>query len=521
MHTFLYGPPLTGKSTLGRSLALRLQVPFLDLDQEIVNAANRSIPEIFQDEGEAGFRLRELALLRELVDRSPRVIALGGGTLLNPVARELVEKNGQVLCLDAPLKILVQRHYRDSTERPLLSGDLASRLEKLLAVRKGHYDSFPLRLNTEQGSIDDLVWQAQSALGSFRICGMGQGYDVRIAKSGLYAIGHLCRESDLKGPIAVISDEHVGRLYGESIIETLRDAGYGASLLNVPPGEEHKSIHTILKIWDFLLNSGVERGSTVIALGGGVVGDMTGFAAATFLRGVTWVNLPTSLLAMVDSSLGGKTGIDLPQAKNLVGAFYPPRLVLADPDLLGTLPERELRSGLAEVMKHGIIGDPELYSLCKSGIEKIRENLNEVVRRGMLVKMKVIEADPYEKGLRQALNLGHTVGHGIEMASGFSLSHGEAIAIGMVVEASVAEEIGLAQAGLCRDIVCVLETLGLPTHVPEEMDVDQVIQVMQLDKKRAGRQIHFALPVRVGEVKTGVLVEDWSRRVRQAMRSES
>ncbi|MBE0698460.1 MAG: 3-dehydroquinate synthase, partial [Anaerolineaceae bacterium] len=268
---------------------------------------------------------------------------------------------------------------------------------------------------------------------------------------------------------------------------------------------------------DAFIKAGVERSSTIIALGGGVVGDMVGFAAATFLRGVPWVNVPTTLLSMVDSSLGGKTGIDLPQAKNLVGAFYPPRFVLADPLVLDTLPVRELRSGLAEVIKHGVIGDPDLYGLCSEGLEKIKEDLPKIVCQGMAIKVKVIEIDPFEKGIRQGLNLGHTIGHGVEISSGFSISHGEAVGIGMVAEAHLAEKMGLAEPGTCADISDVLTRLGLPTQMPQEIPVKNVIAAMQLDKKRAAGKIHFALPLKIGEVKTGVVIDDWQEKVTQVL----
>lgn len=521
-HIFIYGPPLSGKSTLGKSLANRLQLPFLDLDQMIADGAKRSIPEIFRLEGEPGFREHELDALAEVCSQAPQVIALGGGALLSAAARELVESKGQTICLSAPLKALLLRHPSDgSNERPLLAGDITSRLEKLLAFRKDHYDSFPLQLDTSTGSIDDLTWQAQILLGAFRVSGMGQGYDVRVQPGGLNFVGRTFRERNIKGPLALVSDEHVFALHGETALASLRNAGYRVTPYSIPPGEENKTIHTVLKIWDHFIAADVERSSAVIALGGGVVGDMTGFAAATFLRGVPWINIPTTLLAMVDSSLGGKTGIDLPQAKNLVGAFYPPCFVLADPNLLQTLPDRELRGGMAEVVKHGIIADPELFAMCFDGKEGYAENLDLVVRRGMMVKIRVIEADPFEKGMRQSLNLGHTIGHGVEIASGFRLSHGEAVAIGTAVETRIAEDIGLAEPGLSQKISFILESLGLPVRVPREIDLEKVIHSMQFDKKRAAGQIHFALPVHIGEVITGVVIEDWPQKLKQAVRSVS
>ena len=203
---------------------------------------------------------------------------------------------------------------------------------------------------------------------------------------------------------------------------------------------------------------------------------------------------------MVDASLGGKTGFDLPEGKNLIGSFYPPKLVLADPQLLKTLPEAELISGMAEVVKHGIISDPELFSLCARGLDWVKNNLEEIVKRAMAVKIKVIEEDPYEKGFRAALNLGHTVGHAVELVSKFKLRHGEAIAIGMVAEAKYAARVGLAGVGLVEAMTESLKALGLPIQIPEEMPREEIIRAMRVDKKKNAKAIRFALPVEIGKV---------------------
>ena len=208
--------------------------------------------------------------------------------------------------------------------------------------------------------------------------------------------------------------------------------------------------------------AGLDRKSTFLALGGGVVSDLTGFAAATFMRGCNWAVLPTTLLSMADASIGGKTGFDLPEGKNLAGAFYPPCFVLADPRVLSTLPQRELRGGLAEVLKHGVIADPTLFELCAQGEVAVMQALPLVVKRAVSVKVNVIEQDPYEHSIRAALNFGHTVGHAVELASAYSLQHGEAVAIGMAVETRLAEKLGIAPQGLAEQISTVLRDLGCP-----------------------------------------------------------
>jgi 3-dehydroquinate synthase len=294
------------------------------------------------------------------------------------------------------------------------------------------------------------------------------------------------------------------------VAASIQSAGYSAETVLIPPGESYKTVETISSLWDAFLSIGIERGSTVVALGGGVVGDLTGFAAATWLRGVAWGNVPTTLLAMCDSSLGGKTGADLPQGKNLVGAFHSPRLVLADPDVLATLPEAEFRNGLAEAIKHGVIADPLLFDMCQSRYADFsKETIDNIVRRSMAVKVRVIQEDPYEKGRRAVLNYGHTIGHAVEYVSGFRLRHGEAIAIGMVAEARLAECMGLTgtSVNLAMRITTALKAAGLPTEIPADLDREAIQRVMFLDKKRAGGKVKFALPLRIGEVVTGVEAE--------------
>jgi len=504
---FIYGPPGSGKSSLGRLLAQSLGLSFYDLDGEIESQSGRSIARIFSEEGESGFRQRERAELDRLITAGENsIIALGGGALTDASTLQRVENCGPVLLLTASPEIL-HHHLQigPAQPRPLLVGDTARQLESLLARRAGHYASFSLQLDTSALSLEQAAWKAQVLLGMFHIHGMGQPYDVRVAPGGVDQIGEMMASRSLRGPVVLVSDETVGALYAARVANSLESAGYPSRTVLIPPGESQKTYPTIVRLWESFLAAGVERGSTVIALGGGVVGDLTGFAAATWMRGVAWVYLPTTLLAMADASLGGKTGIDLPQGKNLVGAFHPPRLVVADPDTLTTLPAAELRSGLAEVVKHGIINDPLLFELLTA---KIQLPMVEIVRRSMAIKVEIIQADPYEKGLRAALNLGHTVGHALELLSGYRLRHGEAVAVGLVAEARLAERIGLAEHGLANTIAGTLKKLSLPTELPASFECHTLLAALDRDKKRQNGKILFSLPVRVGEVKTGILIED-------------
>jgi 3-dehydroquinate synthase len=513
-HFFLYGPPASGKSTLGRALAEQLALPFVDLDACIEQEAGRAIREIFAAEGEGAFRAREAVQLHRAIAASMEsVIALGGGALLDPVSRAQAEGAGAVLFLDTPPAVLAARTGSQPGLRPLLAGaGSAARtpLEDLLERRAAHYASFPLRLNGGGDVLADKVAQAQTMLGAFQIRGMGrQETTVRVGAGLLASLGERIRAAGWSGACAVIADTHTAQPYGAAAVKALRRAGLRATLLTIPAGETHKRIETVTSLWQGLLAAGVDRGGTVVAVGGGVVGDLAGFAAATWMRGVRWVGVPTTLLAMVDSSLGGKTAFDLPEGKNLVGAFHPPALVLADTAALQTLPPEERGCGAAEAVKHGVIGDPALFAQFEARSDWDADAWTPAtVARAMAVKVRIIQDDPYERGVRAALNLGHTIGHAVESASDFNLRHGEAVAIGMVAEARLAERLGLAQEpGLSERLSRVLATLGLPTEIPPGIDRGAVRRAMLFDKKSESGTVRFALPIRIGEVRTRVAVE--------------
>jgi 3-dehydroquinate synthase len=373
---------------------------------------------------------------------------------------------------------------------------MREKLAALLDERKAHYASFAEQLPVDGKSAAQHAWRIQTVLGRFRLRAMG-AYDIIAAP--VDHLGMLLRERGLQSPI-VVTDDNVAELHAEDVLASLGVAGFSPNIITIPAGESSKTLETVQVLWQGFLEAELDRGSTVVALGGGVVGDLAGFAASTYMRGIHWVCVPTTLLSMVDASLGGKTGFDLPRGKNLIGSFHPPRLVLSDPQMLQTLPEAEFLSGLAEVVKHGVIADPGLFHMCAQGIDHVRENLAPLVKQAMAVKIKIIEEDPYEKGMRAALNLGHTVGHALELASRFRLRHGEAVAIGMVAEAKLAERLSVAAPGMSDKVAGVLSRLGLPVRIPTDLPREEIIQAMKLDKKKHAAAIRFALPVQVGQV---------------------
>jgi len=488
-HIFLYGPPGTGKSTIGKTLARNLKLPFIDLDRVIETDAGMSIPQIMDQQGESAFRDLESAALKNLASEKESVVALGGGALLRDGNRAFAESHGKVILLMADVETLFQRINENPSKRPLLMGDLREKLTTLLEKRGAHYSSFALTVHVDGNPVEQNAHKVQVVLGRHHLSAMGE-YDVLVGQ-----IANLSYENSI-----IVTDENVAKFHLEKTQLALQVSGIEPKSVIIPSGEEHKNLETVSFLWKSFLENGLDRKSTVIALGGGVIGDLSGFAASTYMRGIAWVGVPTTLLSMVDASLGGKTGFDLPEGKNLIGSFYPPKLVLADPSLLLTLPEAELISGMAEVVKHGVISDPELFALCSRGLNWIKDNLEEIVKRAMAVKIKVIEEDPYEKGIRAVLNLGHTVGHAVELVSKFNLRHGEAVAVGIVVEARYAERIGVASSGLADKIGETISALGLPTRIPDKMPREEIIRTMRVDKKKSAKAIRFALPVEIGKV---------------------
>lgn len=496
MNVILYGPPGSGKTTVGEALAQKLGREFVDVDAVIAARTGLSVPELFAQRGEAGFRRVESEVCAELGARDGLVIAPGGGALLNPDNRAALERDGVIFCLRAAPDVLLERLQRESN-RPLLAGDdPAAKLRALLEARRALYDSFPEQLDTSHHTpdqvADEIVQRLQPR--TLSISAPGLQHEIVLGYGLLARLPELLAERGLAGAALVVTDENVARTMAVG----------GLSSVVVPAGEQHKTLDTVRRLYEAFLQHGLDRQSFVIAFGGGVIGDLAGFAAATFMRGLRWVNVPTTLLAMVDASVGGKTGVDLPQGKNLVGAFHPPTLVVADPLSLRTLPREEHCAGMAEVIKHAIIGDPQLFEALERGTTF--GSLDQL-ERAIRVKIEVVQADPFEKGRRATLNLGHTIGHGVEAASGFMLRHGEAVAIGLWAEARLAEEMGLAESGLAERIGHVLTQHDLPTRAPG-LDARAIRTGMSADKKKAAGQLRFALPRAVGDVAWGVVVDE-------------
>jgi len=332
-------------------------------------------------------------------------------------------------------------------------------------------------------------------------------YEIIIKPHGLANLGEYLTPLKLGKKILVVSNPEIFNLYGETVVNSLKNSNFDVFIHLIPAGEQFKNLAQIEKVYDTAFNHRLERSSTLLALGGGVIGDMTGFAAATWLRGINFIQVPTSLLAMVDASVGGKTGVNHPSGKNLIGAFYQPKLVFIDPEVLKTLPEREFRAGMAEVIKYGIIWDDNLFAQLEqcdrlSSFSDIdSELLQTILTRSCQAKADVVGQDEKESGLRAILNYGHTVGHAVESLTGYSLvNHGEAVGIGMEVAGAIAIAMNLwTKEEGDRQNQLIIKT-GLPTAIPEGIKSEEIINLLSADKKVKDGQIRFILPTKIGKV---------------------
>ncbi|MDP2661259.1 MAG: 3-dehydroquinate synthase, partial [Dehalococcoidia bacterium] len=469
---FLIGFSFTGKTQVGQMVARRLGWAYVDTDELIVQKAGKPIPRIFAEDGEERFRKLEKQVLEQVCRRKNLVVSTGGGIILDEANRELMARNGIVVCLEASPETIYQRLLQDAQEgtnpvvRPLLQGtDPLGRIRQLKGFRQPFYTAAHWTVHTDALTLEEVAEEAlrgwhyasreprkiPSVEGSRREAQSpycpGHEADLMVqATSASYPVflrplselGARLAQIGLRGSAFVISDENVFSHYGTRVTDSLKEAGFRVASYCVPPGEESKSLSMLSRLYDWLLAQSPERRDTIVALGGGVVGDLAGLAAATLLRGIPYVQVPTSLLAMVDSSVGGKTAINHPLGKNLIGAFYQPSLVLIDLATLRTLPPRELTSGWAEVIKHGLIRDAAFFQFLHEHAEALlsleASATREAILRSVTIKAEIVGRDERETtGERSLLNYGHTLAHGLEAATGYGrFLHGEAVAIGMV-----------------------------------------------------------------------------------------
>lgn len=511
----------TGKTSVGRVVAAKLQREFVDMDAVIEAREGTSVETIFKARGEEYFRAREAELCSELAARENLVIATGGGALVNPHQRAAFA-SAMVVCLDAAPEKILARLGR-ALDRPLLaSADPRRRVEELLAARRAAYAQIQWHVDTTDKTVQQVAEEilARFQMQSINVPTPDGAYRILVGASLLGQVGGWVSERSsaerFSARCAIITNPRVGELHAARVLDSLRANGFAPRVIEIPDGEEFKTLDTVRRIYDQLIDAQLDRRSIIFALGGGVVGDIAGFAAATFLRGVPFVQLPTTLLAMVDASIGGKVAVDHPRGKNLIGAFKQPRAVIADTETLATLPAAEFRSGMAEVVKHAIIGDAGLFEELGAGNWKLE--VGGWIVRAMRVKVDIVARDPFEQGERAKLNLGHTFGHAFEMLSNYQLRHGDGVAIGLVCAVRVAARRQLCDERFAARIARLLRAIALPTRVPRHWSTDAILEAMATDKKRVDVRLRFVLPRAPGDV---LVVDDVTREDLAAAIEES
>jgi shikimate kinase/3-dehydroquinate synthase len=498
----------TGKTTIGARLAERLGVPFVDTDAAIERSTGKTVPQLWREEGEAAFRARELALVEQLLaDPAPQVLAFGGGTVTVDRARQLATERALVVTLTASPETIVAR-TPDLAKRPnlALGGDPLARARELTAHRADVYAECHLAVSTDTLDRDGVVDAIMGlvARDPLLVPLGSRSYTIDVcdgqAQRLLDAVARLNATS-----LIVVTDTNVERARGATVDSALRELTVPKTRITLPAGEEHKTLGSVSSIWDVALAAGADREAVVVAVGGGVVGDLAGFAAACLLRGVRFVQVPTTLLSMVDASVGGKTGFDLALGKNLVGAFHQPSAVVVDLAHLETLPVREYKAGLAEIVKVALVADAplleKLESWATSLVRRDRGPLADVVRDAIAVKIRVIRDDEREWGNRALLNLGHTVGHALEAHGGYAKwLHGEAVALGLLVELRAMAAMGWTPPPLIARTRDLLSALGLPTEI-SSADLAAAWTYVMADKKRARDSVRFGVVRSAGDAR--------------------
>ena len=546
-NIYLTGFSYTGNSTVGRILAARLGMEYVDTDELIEAEQGRSIPEIFAQDGEAVFRELESVTLTQVAERQGVVVATGGGMVMDPENRAVMQRTGAVVCLEAQPATILSRMRADvsgATVRPLLaSADPLERITALKASRQAAYAIADWTVTADSLTTDDVATEAaRGAEAGWRRLDSGHllehaaadadtdvaftvrtetaAYPIVVAPGALESLGRRMSDLGLSGRACLITDSGIPGQLRETALGSLTDAGFDPLMLEIPAGETSKNLAQAGALFAELSANRIERRDTIVALGGGVVGDLAGYVAATYLRGVAFVQVPTTLLGMVDASIGGKVAIDLPSGKNLVGAFYQPRLVLSDTRALNTLPPRQLTAGWAEVIKTAAILDAELFDYLETNAEAILAG-DEAMRahavlRCAAIKGRVVSLDEREMtGLRARLNLGHTLGHALENTLEYTgILHGEAVAIGTSFAAYLAERVGSITADERRRQIDLLKAYGLPTDAPPDVDLSGIRAALAVDKKVSAGRTRWILCDGIG---SGRLRDDVSPDVSDAV----
>ena len=521
-RVFLSGPMGSGKSHLARALSRQWKSEAVDLDALIEQRAGATVSQLFAQRGEAGFRTLETEVLEGVLGGGARIVSLGGGTVKNRALRHRLLREGTLISLTASLDTLTARVGTGGT-RPLVAGqNVRQRLSELLDERGPIYAECHALLATDAADPAALARQISAVARERAIVVplLDRTYRVHVGAGVRGRLGAELRRAVRGRQVVVVTDTGVEQPWAGEARQAVEAAGFGTVPVCLAAGETHKNIASIEAIWDAALDAGVDRDALVLAVGGGVVGDMAGFAAATILRGIGLAQLPTTLLAMVDSAVGGKTGIDRPQGKNLIGSFEQPRFVLCDIDTLSTLPIEEVRAGLAEVIKSAWLDGEASVALLErhaAGLLAIDPDATTAaVRMSVKLKARIVTEDEKEAGARALLNLGHTVGHAIEAAGGYAaVRHGEAVALGLVAAFRVARRLGHASGEQAERVTALLARMELPTDVDRYLD-ERALGFLSSDKKRQGGKVRFVVPGAPGSTQLVALSPEEIARLTRA-----
>ncbi len=554
---FLTGLSGSGKSTVGCLVARLLGWDYIDTDDLLFERAGLPVGQILVEYGEQRFRELESEVLQSAARRDHVVIATGGGAVITEANRTLMREHGLVVYLQVSIVTAwqrIQEHLLQcgtSAVRPLVAGaDGQQRLQDLFSVRKQWYEQASVHINTDEHRPEIVACQIVAfalALGYLRPHQQAEPNDVGgqfivpspgsisqegaihydpalppgfshtltlksgtafsqaiVEWGGLHHMPEMLQAAGLPHRMFIVTDTKVGQIYTEPIQNLLQGAGFAPHILTIPAGESSKSLDYWQQILNWLVENKAERQEPLVALGGGVVGDLTGFVAACYHRGIPLIQIPTSLLAQVDSAIGGKTGINHTKGKNLIGAIYQPRLIIVDPACLLTLPERVYREGWAEIVKYGMILDADLFDLLETYAPSLYARnmdaslLTTIISRCIQLKMEVVAADERDSGLRNILNYGHTFGHALEALTDYGTwLHGEAVSIGMEVATHIALARGILSDEDASRQRQLLQTLGLPIHC-SDIDTESILMAMQRDKKVRSGRMRWVLPTRIG-----------------------
>ena len=519
---FLTGLSGSGKSSVGRRVSELLRWDFIDTDTLLSERYGMPVGQILIEFGEQRFRQMESEALILSADHECVVIATGGGAVISEANRTFMREHGLTFYLETSVEIAWRRVQEQihqsgkSAERPLVVGtDGQRRLQSLFLARKAWYEEAVVCISTNEDSLDIISKRVVAfALTNGYLSTSTQSQEtvtLQLGKvtsraivewGGLRHLPQYLKSSGFLQRVFIVTDSDIGRLYSEPILSLLLDAGFVPQIFTISAGEASKSIWSWQQILNWLVEQKAEQREPIIVVGGGVIGDLAGFVAATYHRGVPLIQIPTSLLAQVDSAIGGKTGINHPLGKNLIGAFYQPGLIIVDPAFLLTLPERVYLEGWAEIVKYGMILDTDLFEMLEDHSSSLHARdatlLTKIITRCIQLKMDVVQRDERDGGLRNILNYGHTFGHALEVLTDYgSWLHGEAVAVGMEVAARMSVARGLLtneQALRQRELLLALH---LPLRCPG-IDTISVLEKMQRDKKVRAGQMRWILPTQIG-----------------------